>query len=69
MEGRRVTAKYEENYHVIVPIARVSSITYYTPRHREEQQAKGRSRSFDAILKERMKDSVMEENQTFQLYC
>lgn len=69
MEGRRVTAKYEERYQGIIPVERAASITYFTPRHREEQRAKAKSNSFEATLKKQMREVAMDENQTFQLYC
>lgn len=68
MEGRRVTAKYEERYHGIIPIERVASITYFTPRHREEQRTKTKSNSFESVLKKQLEVGV-DENRTFQLYC
>jgi hypothetical protein len=69
MEGRRVTAKYEERYQVVVPIGQVNAIAYYTPRNRDEQRRKKRQASFDGILKKQLRELEMEENQTFQLYC
>ena len=68
-EGRRVTAKYEERYQVIVPIGRVTSSAYFTPRKRDGRQEKHKETSFDGVLKEQMKALGMEENQTFQVYC
>lgn len=69
MEGRRVTAKYEDRYLGIAPVERVASITYYTPRHREEQQAKNNGNTFEAVLKKRMLEIGVDESRKFQLYC
>lgn len=68
-EGRRVTAKYKERYQVIVPIGRVTSSAYFTPRNRDGRQEKHKETSFDGVLKEQMRALGMEENQTFQVYC
>lgn len=68
-EGRRVTAKYEERYQVIIPVGRVTSSAYFTPHDRDGRQAKAKEASFDGVLKEQMKALEMEENQTFQVYC
>lgn len=69
MEGRRVTAKYEDRYLGIAPIERIASITYYTPRHREEQQAKSNRNAFETVLKKQMLNVGVDENRTFQRYC
>lgn len=70
MEGRRVTAaKFEERYQVIIPIGPVTSVSYFTPRNRDEKQEKTEKNSFDGILKKQMRMLELEENQTFQAYC
>lgn len=69
MEGRRVTAKFEERYQVIIPIGPVTSVSYFTPRHKEEQQEKTKKNAFDGILKKQMQILELEEDQTFQAYC
>ncbi len=68
MEGRRVTAKYEARLQRIIPVQRVASVTYFTPRHRDEQRTKTQGNSFETILKKQL-EAGMDENQTFQLYC
>jgi hypothetical protein len=68
-EGRRVIAKYERQYQAVNPIGQVNSIAYYTPKDHEEKRRKRKGKSFEGILKKQLKDQVLEENQTFQLYC
>lgn len=69
MEGRRVTAKFEERYQVIIPIGRVNAIAYYTPRNRDEHRNTNKEKSFAGILQNQMRELALEEEQTFQAYC
>lgn len=69
-EGRRVTAaKLEQRYQVIIPIGPVTTVSYFTPRNRDDQQANTKKGSFDGILKKQMRMLELEEDQTFQAYC
>ncbi|MDD7334602.1 MAG: hypothetical protein PUG70_09555 [Lachnospiraceae bacterium] len=54
---------------MIVPIGRVTSSAYFTPRNKDGRQEKHKETSFDGVLKEQMRALGMEENQTFQVYC
>ena len=69
MEGRRVTAKFEERYQVIIPIGQVNTIAYYTPRNRDEHRGTQKEKTFEGILQNQMRELALEENQTFQAYC
>ncbi len=68
-EGRRVTAKFEERYQVIIPIGPATSVSYFTPRQREGRQENTKKNAFDGILKKQMGAMELEEDQTFQAYC
>lgn len=68
-EGRRVTAKFEERYQAVIPVVRVGSIAFSTPRSREENRQQKKENTFDGILKKQLNQLALEENQTFQLFC
>ena len=68
-EGRRVTAAFEERYQIIIPVGRASTIFYNKPGGRDHNQGKNKEQAFAEVLKEQMRESVLEENQTFQMFC
>lgn len=69
MEGRRITANFETRYQVVIPISRVSSVAYDSPRSKDAYKGKRKEKAFNEVLKQQLNDLRMEENQTFQLYC
>jgi len=69
MEGRRVTAKFEERYQVVIPVVRVGSIAFSKPRNKDDNRQQKQETAFDNILKTQLSKLELEENQTFQLFC
>lgn len=54
---------------MIIPVGRVSTIFYNKQGGRDHNQGKNKEQAFSEVLKEQMRKSVLEENQTFQMFC
>jgi hypothetical protein len=53
----------------IVPVGAVTSIRYVPDRRQKQKKQEKRQPSFKMMLDAQMKESPMDENQSFQLYC
>jgi hypothetical protein len=69
--GRKVeTAKYIEFYQGVIPVGAITRISYLPDqKQRQKKQQKKEEKSFELTLTNKVKESPMDENQSFQLYC
>jgi hypothetical protein len=68
--GRKVDiAKYESRYQSIIPVGAVTRICYLPEKGKQQNKRERKEPSFEMVLDAHMKESPMDENQSFQVYC
>ena len=68
--GKKVDiAKYARGFESIMPVGAVSQIRYTPKRQQQDRQSEPQEHPFQVMFQMKLKETPMEENQSFQLYC
>ena len=67
--GKKVDiAKYARGFESIIPVGAVTQIRY-SPKREQQRQGESKEHPFQMMFQMKLKETPMEENQSFQLYC
>ena len=61
-------ARYVRGFESIVPVGAVTQIRY-SPKREQQRQGESKEHPFQMMFQMKLKETPMEENQSFQLYC